>query len=113
MWSLPMKIARPFRAACYSGVIAALANLLAAPVSAQNQRPASSNPFDVVGVWVPAGGGPTFFGALGFQEDADEREHGPGLVDYAGMPLNAAGLAHALSYDPSLLSVPEHQCMPH
>jgi cyclase len=84
--------------------------LLAAPVFAQ---PPAPNPFDVAGSWAPAGGGPTFLGGSGFQEDHHERQDGPGLVEYLGVPLNAAGRARALSYDSSLLSVPEHQCMPH
>jgi cyclase len=84
--------------------------LIAGSAAAQ---PAALSPFDITGNWTPAGGGPTFLGGGGFQEDAPERQDGPALVDYLGIPLNAAGRARALSYDSSLLSVPEHQCMPH
>jgi glyoxylase-like metal-dependent hydrolase (beta-lactamase superfamily II) len=84
--------------------------LTAIPALAQ---PGARSPFDIVGTWTPAGGGPTFFGGGGFQEDGPERQEGPALVDYTGLPLNAAGRARALSYNSSLLSVPEHQCMPH
>ena len=69
--------------------------------------------FDIAGNWVAAGGGPTFAGGGGFQEDHPERQDGPTLVDYTGIPLNEAGRARALSYSSSLLTVPEHQCMPH
>ena len=82
-------------------------------VSPAIAQPGARTPFDIVGTWTPAGGGPTFFGGGGFQEDGPERQDGPALVDYAGLPLNAAGRARALSYNSSLLSVPEHQCMPH
>src|SRR5262245_58243821 len=71
------------------------------------------NTVDIVGNWVQAGGGPTFFGGSGFQEDGPERQDGPPLVDYAGIPLTEAGRMRALSYDPDLLTVSEHQCMPH
>src|SRR3989337_526388 len=54
--------------------------------------------FDIAGNWVAAGGGPTFAGGGGFQEDHPERQDGPTLVDYTGIPLNEAGRARALSY---------------
>jgi len=65
---------------------------------------------DIVGAWgPPAAPG----GIFGFFEDNPERQDGPELVDFLGIPFNEAGRARALSYDPSLLTVPEHQCMPH
>ena len=81
--------------------------------AATSAQPAAGHAFDITGTWVPAGGGATFAGGGGFQEDHPERQAGPTLVDYTGIPLNAAGLARALAYDGSLLTVPEHQCMPH
>ncbi len=36
---------------------------------------------------------------------------GPNSVDYAGLPLNDAGRARALSYSQSQLSMPERQCL--
>ena len=33
--------------------------------------------FDIVGNWIPAGGGPIFAGGTGFQEDDPERSMGP------------------------------------
>ena len=69
---------------------------------------------DVVGFWnQPAPGisiGGSFFG---FIEDAVERDEGPPLVDYLGIPLNEEGLSRSLAYDSALLGVPEHVCMRH
>jgi hypothetical protein len=82
--------------------------LCAGPASAQ---------FDIVGYWdQPALGtvlGPGIAAIFGFEEDSTERADGPALVDYIGIPLNEEARARALSYDGSLLTVPEHQCMPH
>jgi len=76
------------------------------PVKAQNDT--------ILGSWMqPAKGtalGSPFFG---FIEDSRERSDGPSLVDYLGIPLTEDGLAKALSYDSSILSVPEHTCMRH
>jgi hypothetical protein len=72
---------------------------------------------DIVGYWnQPALGavlGPGIAAVFGFEEDSTERADGPAPVDYLGIPLNEEARARALSYDGSLLSVPEHQCMPH
>ena len=91
----------------------AVAILIGTTASAALAQPGARTPVDIVGAWTPAGGGPTFFGGRGFQEDGPERQDGPALVDYLGIPLSAAGRMRALSYNSSLLSVPEHQCMPH
>jgi hypothetical protein len=48
-----------------------------------------------------------------FHEDNLERGQGPPAGDYTGIPLNEAGRVRADSWDPSLLTVPEHQCKPH
>jgi hypothetical protein len=48
-----------------------------------------------------------------FHEDNLERGQGPPAGDYTGIPLNDAGRLRADSWDPSLLTVPEHQCKPH
>jgi hypothetical protein len=77
-------------------------------------RPAAAQSFDIVGYWdQPAIGTVLGNGNFGFLEDNPERAGGPPLVDYLGIPLNEEGRARALSYDGSLLTVPEHQCMPH
>jgi hypothetical protein len=48
-----------------------------------------------------------------FHEDQPERGPGPGLGDYLGLPLNAAGRQYADSWDASRLTLPEHQCRAH
>lgn len=47
------------------------------------------------------------------QEDGFERLEGPYLGDFTGFPLNDAGRQRADSYSDALLTVREHQCMPH
>src|SRR6476620_4961522 len=48
-----------------------------------------------------------------YQEDFDERIPGPALVDYLGIPINAEARQWGLSWDPSRLTLPEHQCQVH
>ena len=55
--------------------------------------------FDLTGKW-----------ASRSNQDAQERGPGPDAVDYLGLPLNDEGRARALSYDYSMLSLPEGQC---
>jgi hypothetical protein len=43
-------------------------------------------------------------------EDAMERGAGPNPADWAGLPLNEAGRAKALSYEQSVISQPERIC---
>src|SRR5437764_7098610 len=57
---------------------------------------------DLSGAWGPL-----------YQEDFDERIPGPALVDFLGIPINEAARQWALSWDPSRLAVPEHQCQVH
>src|SRR5262245_2375578 len=64
-------------------------------------RPAFSQ-VDLSGSWGPL-----------YQEDFDERIPGPELVDWLGLPLNEAGRQWALSWDPSRLTLQEHQCQVH
>ena len=71
----------------------ALAALIRVPAFAQ---------MDLSGVW-----GPTF------HEDSAERGPGPELVDFLGLPINAAARQWALSWDPDRLGLPEHQCQVH
>jgi hypothetical protein len=56
----------------------------------------------LVGYWDPL-----------FHEDIDERIPGPAQNDYLGLPITAAARMRAESWDPELLTVPEHQCVPH
>jgi hypothetical protein len=72
---------------------------------------------DIAGSWSQPGGG-TVIGpgnarTFGFEEDTTERATGPAIADFLGIPINDEGRARGLSYDGSLLTVPEHQCMPH
>lgn len=46
-------------------------------------------------------------------EDQVERAPGPEIGDYTGMPLNEAGRRRGASWSPSLMTLPEHQCIPH
>ena len=64
-------------------------------------RPASAQ-VDFTGMWAPI-----------FHEDREERVPGPDVGDYMGLPINEAGRMHAMTWDASLLTVPEHQCKPH
>jgi hypothetical protein len=44
---------------------------------------------------------------------SQDNTENPWVGDWFGLPLNAAGLARAESWDASLLSLPEYQCRPH
>jgi len=57
---------------------------------------------DFAGQWSPR-----------YHEDFPERIPGPDLVEYHGIPINEAGRLRGLSWSPSLLTLPEHQCKPH
>jgi len=90
--------------------------LFAAAACMLSIRPAAAQS-DIVGFWdQPALGtvlGPGIAAIFGFEEDSTERADGPAPVDYLGIPLNEEARTRALSYQGSLLVVPEHQCMPH
>ena len=57
---------------------------------------------DLSGSWQPQ-----------YQEDYFERIPGPELVNFGGIPLNAAARQWALSWDPDRLGLQEHQCQVH
>jgi hypothetical protein len=57
---------------------------------------------DLTGIWSPV-----------FHEDQPERIPGPELADFLGLPINAAARQWALAWDPSRLTLPEHQCQVH
>jgi hypothetical protein len=57
---------------------------------------------DLSGEWAPR-----------YHEDFPERIPGPWLGEYHGVPINDAARARAESWSASMLSVPEHQCVPH
>ena len=53
-----------------------------------------------------------YYGAV-LHEDQPERIPGPALGDYLGLPINDSARAFAEAWDPSRLTVPEHQCRAH
>jgi cyclase len=57
---------------------------------------------DFTGEWAPR-----------YHEDEPERIPGPELGDYLGLPLNDAARLRADSWDASIQTMPEHQCIPH
>ena len=74
-------------------LVAVTLTLVSAPASAQA---------DLSGIWQPR-----------FHEDQVERLPGPELGDYLGLPITDAARKWAESWDPSRLTVPEHQCQVH
>lgn len=48
-----------------------------------------------------------------YHEDAPHRGAGPELGDYTGLPINEAARVKAESWDASILSTRERQCIPH
>jgi hypothetical protein len=48
-----------------------------------------------------------------FTEDQPERIPGPELGDFLGLPITDGARQWALSWDPSRLTLPEHQCQVH
>ena len=46
-------------------------------------------------------------------EDRPERQGGPDIGDYMGLPINDAARLRADTWDPAKWTVPEHQCEPH
>ena len=64
----------------------------------QGRGPGAFN-IDLTGMWTPP-----------LHEDALERGNGPELADYGGFALNEAGRLWALSYNPSRLTLRNHQC---
>ncbi|MGE0445528.1 MAG: hypothetical protein AB7P99_09890 [Vicinamibacterales bacterium] len=64
--------------------------------------PAVGQVLDLSGVWQPR-----------FHEDQPERLAGPALGDYLGLPITEGARRWAESWDPSRLTMPEHQCQVH
>lgn len=64
-------------------------------------RPASAQ-VDLSGNWGPR-----------FHEDQPERIPGPELGDYLGLPITQSARLTAEAWDPSRLTLPEHQCRVH
>ena len=64
--------------------------------------PSAFAQMDMTGAWAPR-----------LQEDFLERIPGPELGDYLGLPITDGARQWALSWDPSRLTLPEHQCQVH
>jgi len=80
-----------------------LTAVFAAALHAQSAGAIAPSPgLDLSGNWAPL-----------LHEDFPERIPGPELVNFAGLPINAAAREFALSWDASRLTVPEHQCQVH
>jgi hypothetical protein len=48
-----------------------------------------------------------------YHEDWPERHPGPDVSDYTGLPINQAARMKADSWEASVLTLPERQCIPH
>lgn len=87
----PRRIRHPAFSIVQWALIAIL--LAATPVAAQ---------ISLVGEWTGR-----------YHEDQQDRVPGPDLGDYTGLPVNDAARRYADSWDPSRVSVLEHQCEPY
>ena len=101
--------ARPFlsRGECMKWTRSLVFLILLGPLAripALAQSPAGLPPsdFSLSGNWVPY-----------YTEDLTERGNGPELVDYLGLPITDGARRMALSWDPSRMTVEEHQCQVH
>jgi hypothetical protein len=59
--------------------------------------------FDPSGVWT----------AMYHEDELERTDPGPPVGDYLGLPINDAARLHGDSWEGDLVSVPEHQCIPH
>lgn len=85
-----MSIRRSFECCA---ILVAIHVTAAGPVNAET---------DLSGEWAPR-----------YHEDFPERIPGPALGEYHGVPINEAARHRAESWSASMLSVLEHQCIPH
>ena len=79
----------------------ALPALVLSALGAFGLQPASAQSV-LLGYWNPV-----------FDEDQPERIPGPDQHEYGGLPINQAMRERGAAWDPSLLTEPEHQCIPH
>src|SRR5262245_13251982 len=78
-------------------------SVAAAFVLAQAALPSAARAeIDLAGEW-----------AIRVHEDQTERGPGPEIGDFTGLPINEAARNRGMSWDASLLTVPEHQCGAH
>jgi hypothetical protein len=64
---------------------------------------AQTTGFNLVGYWT----------GMYHEDELERTDPGPPPGDYLGFPINEAGRYHADSWDADLVSVLEHQCIPH
>lgn len=83
------------RALCVTALTASLFSFAAIPEPCFAQ-------VDLSGSWRPL-----------FHEDQVDRQPGPDVGDYSGLPLNDAGRARADEWSGALIELPENQCRPH
>src|SRR5712664_3986208 len=85
------------RAAAVLGIIL----LSSVPVLAQGGN--ASTGFSLAGLW----------SGMYHEDELERTDPGPPPGDYTGFPINEAALYHADSWHAYLVSVMEHQCIPH
>jgi hypothetical protein len=86
----------------FSGLLLTLAALATASAAAQGPENAPASEFSLSGTWTPY-----------YHEDLLERGGGPELANFVGLPITNGARRMALSWDPSRMTVEEHQCQVH
>ncbi len=82
---------------------ALLGSVILVSVSAFAQRGERPTGFSLVGLW----------SGMYHEDELERTDPGPPPGDYTGIPINDAARYHADSWDADLVSVMEHQCIPH
>jgi hypothetical protein len=82
---------------------ALLGSVILISVSAIAQRGEGPTGFSLVGLW----------SGMYHEDELERTDPGPPPGDYTGIPINEAARYHADSWDADLVSVMEHQCIPH
>jgi hypothetical protein len=82
------------KTASFTAAVLGITLLAATPAFAQ---------FDLSGRWTP----------LYHEDELERTDPGPSVGDYLGFPINEAERRRADSWDVSLVSLLEHQCIPH
>ena len=85
--------------ACQAAWFAAIAVLAGAPAFSQDHGMG----FNLTGMW----------SALYHEDELERTDPGSPAGDYTGLPINDADRLRGDTWDGDLVSVPEHQCIPH
>src|SRR3954447_2641920 len=91
---IPSKMKPTRRTGACASVLAGLALMAAAPALGQ---------FDLTGRW----------SGMYHEDELERTDPGPSVGDYLGLPINEEERRRADSWDASLVSLAEHQCIPH